>query len=141
MLSRYSSSPALRLKIGKSRLRDALFGVLCLLSCLAHGLIYARGYQLLAIMLAPLTLAALWRLRHDPMLGARLSWTKGAWALECNGLQSVIHVSKRSVAMPWMIYLAYRDLSKGTTGHLWLFVDSLNGEELRLLRVRLKLQR
>jgi hypothetical protein len=141
LLSRYSSSPALHLRIGESRLRDVLYGVLCLVNCFALGLIYARGYQALAFTLTPLTLAVLWRLRRDPMLGARLSWTKGTWTLECNDLQRVIRVGKRSVSMPWLIYLAYRDLTMGTAGHLWLFVDSLNCEELRLLRVRLTLER
>jgi hypothetical protein len=53
----------------------------------------------------------------------------------------VIEVSRRSVALPWIIYLAYRDLATDTTGHIWLFVDSLQAEETRRLRVRLTLQR
>ena len=141
MLSRYSYSPALHLKIGESRLRDVLYGVLCLINIFALGLIYARGYQALTFTLAMISLAGLWRLRVCPMLGARLSWTQGTWTLEYNDSQRLIHVGKRSVAMPWMIYLAYRDLTMGTAGHLWLFVDSLDCEQLRLLRVRLTLLR
>ena len=140
MLSRYSTSPTLNLTIGKSRLRTALYALLCLATCLALGLIHQRGHTALALMLAPVTLVLLWRLRIDSAQGGRLYWYGGTWLLQNKDGQRSIEVGARSIALPWLIYLAYRDATLGRDGHLWLFADSLSPEGARQLRVRLTLQ-
>ena len=106
----------------------------------AIWLIYIQGYQILTLILAPLMTLVLWRLCRDPLQGARLIWTKGAWTLECKGLQRAIDVGKRSIALPWVIYVSYRDIAMGTDGHIWLYADSLSPQARRRLRVRLTLQ-
>ncbi|MDG1942904.1 MAG: hypothetical protein P8J17_01415 [Halioglobus sp.] len=106
----------------------------------AVWLIYTQGYQILTLILVPVMALLLWRLHHDPLQGAWLIWTKGVWTLECKGLQKAIDVGKRSIALPWIIYVSYRDIAMGRDGHIWLYADSLSPQARRRLRVRLTLQ-
>ena len=48
MSARYSSSPALHLRIGNSRLRAILYGALCLFTAYALWSTHARGHEALA---------------------------------------------------------------------------------------------
>jgi len=139
--ARYSSSPALHLKIGESRLRAVLHGTLCLVCIYALWLLYARGYLFIVVLLALLVTYLLARLRCDPLVGVELRWRQGLWTLEHAGVQRVILPTKRSTTTPWVIYLAFSDLQAGSGGHLWLYVDSACSQELRRLRVRLTLHR
>jgi hypothetical protein len=138
---RYSASPALHLRIGKSRLRAALYSALCPVCIFALGLMYARGYVVLVALLTLLVTNLLWRLRRDPMVGVELRWREGLWTLERAGVRRVIFPTRRSTATPWVIYLAFSDLPAGPGGHLWLYVDCASRAQLRRLRVRLTLER
>ena len=140
MSARYSTSPSLRLRIGKSRLRAVLYGAFCLVIAYALWSLFDRGYPYLLFLLTPLVAVLLWHLRTDPMLGVELCWQKGLWTLERAGVQRRIVITRRSRAMPWWIYLGFNDLTGGSTGHIWLYVDSASGQQLRLLRARLTLQ-
>lgn len=141
MSARYSTSPSLRLRIGKSRLRVVLYGALCLVTACALWSLFARGYPHLLFLLTPPVAVLLWRLRTDPMSGVELCWRQGLWTLERAGVERIILISRRSSAMPWWIYLGFNDLTAGSAGHIWLYVDSASRQQLRRLRVRLTLQR
>jgi len=137
--TRYSSSPALHLRIGESRLRALLHGALCLVCTYALWLLCARGYVFIVVLLGLLVTYLLWRLRCDPLVGAELRWRQGLWTLEHAGVQRVILPTRRSTITPWVIYLAFCDLQAGPGGHLWLYVDCACSQQLRRLRVRLTL--
>lgn len=139
MSARYSSSPTLNLRIGKSRLRAVLWLVLCAATLCALWGMYGRGYPLLSVLLAPLAAGLLWRLRHDSMEGAQLCWRQGQWTLQQGARQRVIFPTRRSTALPWVIYLAYRDAATSGSGEFWLYADCTSAEQLRRLRVRLAL--
>jgi hypothetical protein len=137
--ARYSSSPAVQLRIGKSRLRAVLYAALCVATLYALWGIYARGYLILAWLLAPLATGLLWRLRHDARVGVELCWQQGRWTLQQGTQQRVITLTRHSTATPWVIYLAFSELPTGHRGQLWLYADSTSAEQLRRLRVRLAL--
>ncbi|HEY6131439.1 MAG TPA: protein YgfX [Halioglobus sp.] len=140
MSARYSTSPALELKIGKSRLRALLYAASCLVNIYTLWLLSVRGHIPLAVLLMFPVTCLLWRLRRDPMEGLELRWQRGTWTLEHAGVRRVIAPTARSAVTPWVIYLPFSDLSAGSRGYLWLFVDSLSTVQLRRLRVRLTLQ-
>jgi hypothetical protein len=137
--ARYSSSPALHLRIGESRLRSTLYYALCLVCVYALWLIFTRGYVVLVVLLILLVMRLLWHLRRDPLVAVELCWRQGRWTLERAGVHRVIVPTRRSTATPWVIYLAFSDLSAGRGGHLWLYADSASRDQLRRLRVRLTL--
>jgi hypothetical protein len=138
--NRYSTSPALHLKLGESRLRATLYRALCGICTYALWLIYARGYGVLTAVLAMIVVYLLLRLRRDRLAGAELCWRQGRWTLEQAGAQRVIVPGKRSTAMPWAIYLAFTDQTAGRGGHMWLYADCASSTQLRRLRVRLTLE-
>lgn len=139
MSARYSSSPALHLTIGKSRLRALLYGALCLVTVYALWSIYTRGYAALCFLFAAPAAVLLWRLRCDSMLGGELCWQQGDWTLLHGTRRRTITLTRRSTATPWVIYLAFTELPTGRGGQLWLYADSVPTEQLRRLRVRLTL--
>ena len=141
MSARYANSPALHLRIGESRLRAALCGALCLVCVYALWLLYARGYAFAVVPLALLVTSLLWRLCRDPTVGIELRWRHGLWTLEHAGVRRFISPTRRSTAMPWVIYLAFTDQTMGPGGHLWLYADCTSRAQLRRLRVRLTLDR
>jgi hypothetical protein len=137
--ARYANSPALRLKIGESGLRAALYGALCLIILYALCSIYARGYAFLVIFLSVIACILLWLLRRNPMRGAELCWRQGRWTLERDGLIREIFPSRSSTVLPWFVYIAFTDIAEGPAGHIWLYTDSVPKHQLRRLRVRLTL--
>ncbi|MCB1675404.1 MAG: hypothetical protein KDI01_03895 [Halioglobus sp.] len=141
MSARFSSSPALRLHIGNSRIRSAAFGALALGSGAALYLIRARGYPVLAGSLLAPVLAVLWYLRQERWRGAQISWHRGVWQLQAGGRREAIVMSPRSGGFPGLLYLAWREAGSNRRGSVWLFADSAPAEELRRLRVRLLLER
>ena len=140
MSARYSTSPALILRIGRSRLRAALYGAFCLVTVYALWLLCDRGYVALAALLALPVAGLLWHLRRDPMEGAELRWRRGLWTLETAGTPRVLSPTGRCAVTPWVIYLSFTDLPAGAGGRMWLFPDSAPHQQLRQLRVRLTLQ-
>ncbi len=141
MSARYVNSPSLHLKIGKSRLRAALYCALCLVCSCALWLLFARGYVVIVLLLAVLASFLLWRLRNDPLVGAELRWCQGVWTLEHEGIQRVILPTSRSTMTPWVIYLAFRELPASGADQLWLYADGACSQQLRRLRVRLTVDR
>lgn len=139
MSGRYSSSPALRLSIGNSRLRAALHGLLCLATGAALWAIFERGYALGALLLAPCAIGLLWRLRRENAAGALLAWRGGVWTLQDRGESRVITPLPRCTTTPWMIYLVFIDSAAGVKRALWLYVDAVPPAQWRRLRVRLTL--
>jgi hypothetical protein len=91
------------------------------------------------MLLAPLATGLLWHLRQDSMVGAQLCWRQGQWTLQQGAQQRVIFLTRRSTALPWVIYLAFTDAATGGGGQYWLYADSACAEQLRRLRVRLAL--
>ena len=140
MSGKYSASPALRLIVGNSRIRRRLHAALSLCVLLSVCLVCARGYALLAATLVVPCSLLLWRLRSDTMCGVVVCWKAGAWSVERDGRRRPVRISPRSIALPWVIYLAWRELTPGAGGDLWLFTDSAPPWQLRGLRVRLSLE-
>ncbi len=141
MSGRYSSSPALCLSITRSRLRTRLFAALCFAIALALWSICSRGYPLPGLLLLPLALMLLWRLRYGAMEGAELRYQQGKWALCQGGIARRISPTTRSTNTPWVIFFAFNERPSGRPGHIWLYRDSAPPEELRRLRVRVTLLR
>ena len=140
MSTKYSNSPALHLRIGKSRLRCLLHRALCLCTIFALLLLYEKGYASLVSLLSPLACYLLWRLQRDPMVGAALYWQQGTWIMDRGGYSKTVSIGRSSTALRWAIYLTWRELPDGAGGCAWLFMDSLPAQQLRGLRVRLTLE-
>ena len=140
MSAKYSTSPALHLRIGKSRVRCLLHSALCLSVLFALLLLHTQGYTILAFLLALPVCLVLWQLRREIMAGAVISWQRGNWTVERDGNAEAVCVSPRSAALPWVIYLGWRELAGGRRSFVWLFVDSASQQQLRELRVRLSLE-
>jgi hypothetical protein len=102
---------------------------------------YTGGYHRLVWILSPPALMALWYLRRQALCGATVGWQRGVWFIEKDDCHRTVHLLPQSCCLPWVIYLAWREVSGGRLGHLWLFADSADACELRCLRVRLTLQR
>ncbi len=139
MSARYSSSPELRLRIGKSRSRHALYLALCLTTCYALFLLHRDGYTYLCLPLLPLATFLLWRLRRPTSSVVELCWRQGVWTLERAHQLGVIIPGARSTVLPWVIYLPFSVLSEGRKDYLWIFLDSVPAEPWRQLRARLNL--
>lgn len=139
MSSRYSSSPALRLRIARSRLRALLHAALCVLVLFALWEIYVRGYPLLSLLLVVPALALLMRFRREPLVGIELCFRRGRWTLESNRVQCVVTLSRRCIVTPWVIYLAFTESPSGAMQQLWLYIDAVRPDQWRRLRVRLTL--
>jgi hypothetical protein len=136
---RYSTSPALQLRISSSRYRAVSYAAFCLLAIFAQWQLYLRGYTLLVFLLTPVVITFLWKMRRHPLLNGTLGWQQGAWTLAYAGDEKSISLGRRSVALPWVIYLEYVELPAGPRRRLWLYTDTLQQHELRRLRVRLNL--
>ena len=139
MSPRYSSSPELRLRIGKSRSRHALYLALCFTTGYALFLLYRDGYTCLCLPLFPLATFLLWRLRRPDSSVVELCWRQGVWTIESAYQSRVIIPGARRTILPWLIYFPFSVLSEGRRDCLWIFPDSVSGEHWRLLRARLNL--
>jgi hypothetical protein len=137
--ARYSSSPALRLRIGKSRARHALYLALCFTTCYALFLLHRDGYTYLCLPLFPLATFLLWRLRRPTSNVVELCWRQDVWTIERAHQSRVIIPGARSTVLPWVIYLPFTVLSEGRKDCLWIFLDSVPGEHWRQLRARVNL--
>lgn len=141
MSARYSISPGLHLRIGESRHRALLYATLCVIALCALAAIWVRGYALTALLLLPVVLVLLWRIRRDPVVGSELVYQQGLWYL-CSGASCCrITLTKRSTSTPGVIYIAFAKQPSGRMGHIWLFSDSSSAQALRRLRVRVTLLR
>lgn len=140
MLSRYSSSPALRLSIANSAISRWFVWAYVGLSLLVLLLLYSVSYALIAAALsAPLlavVLPLLWsNERHSHAIV--LCWRAGQWTLDKGAGAEPIALLPQSCAQPWVIYLSWRELRSGSRDSMWIFPGT--GNELRALRVRLTL--
>ena len=140
MSTRYSTTPALHLRVVDSRLCKLLHGSLYL--CSAYGLyaISLRGYPVLALGLLLPVVACCLSLGRQRSPVTSLSWLAGEWAMTRNGRARRIVLRPGHVCLPWVIYLAWDELPDGGPGSLWLYPDSAAAGTLRLLRLRLALQ-
>jgi hypothetical protein len=138
--ARYSTSPSLNLRIGRSRLRGLLYLLLAL--CLGASLVLLgrQGYPLLALsLLAPAGCCFIAQLRRDGVTA--LEWGAGQWTLRRGSERIPIRILPGSSCLPWVIYLGWASLVDQRRGSLWLFADSAPAADLRRLRVRLSRQR
>ena len=135
----YLSSPALRLRIADSPLSRRTFLILALIGLGALGQAAARGYPWLAGALAPLLAWLCWGLRHVPLVGAELDWSRGEWRIAVGGSVVPVELATGAVALPWVVLFPYRcAASRGR--YLWVFADSVAPEDWRRLRVRIRLR-
>ena len=103
--------------------------------------LHLRGHTLLAFLLLPCAVCLVWRLRRESLAGAELIWRQGRWHLRRGGSEVVVDLLPVSRALPWGIYLVWREVPRGRSCRAWLFRDSAQSDGLRRLRVRLRLQR
>lgn len=141
MSKRFSTSPALHLRIGESKIQDCLHLALPLAVFSSLFLIYLDGYPILALGLSPIAVVLGWHLRIQPFSGALLCWHEGCWSLDCGSGPQLVKLEQRSVCLPWVIYLPLRRVDRRRNQNLWLFADSAKQQDLRCLRVRLALER
>lgn len=120
-------------------MRAVLCGALCILTFLSLCGIYLRGYTASCFLLVPLAVMLVWRLLREDRAAAELCWCQGHWTLQQGARQRRVVLSRRSTVTPWVIHLAFSDLSTGSRGQLWIYADSLSSEAWRQLRVRLAL--
>lgn len=142
MLARYSNSPALRLRIGSSRIRNRLYLCLCFASVYALLLLHLDGYTGFALALALPTFVVLIRLYRPALPGSELCWRQGVWTLEDRQQIRVIAPGVRCTVLSWVIYLPFKALPGrlGVGESLWIFPDSVPSEHWRKLRLRLNLE-
>ena len=140
MSVRYSSSPALRLEIARSRHYQLVQLALCLLVFFCLYRISQQGYQLLSLVLLPIVTVCCWQLCRQRFADSVICWSQGQWSIQTGGCCRAITI-KHSSALPWVIYLAWLEVSGRSRGSLFLFNDSASAQELRELRVRLTLER
>lgn len=139
MSARYSNSPELRLRIGKSCACRVLYLALCFTTCYALFLLYRDGYTCLCLSLFPLATLLLWRLRQATSNVVALCWRQGVWTIESAKHSQLIIPGPRSTVLPWVIYVSFNVLPEGRKGCLWIFLDSMPAEHWRQLRARLNL--
>ena len=140
MSARSSNSPALRLEIAESRVHSLLLLATCIASLGALYLLCERGYAVLAALLLPCAAATLFRCHRDALAGSWLIWREGHWSLRTGREEVPIELVPPSQALPWAIYLVWREIPAGGRRRAWLFSDCAPREGLRRLRVRLRLQ-
>lgn len=141
MSTRYSNSPALRLRIASSRLRD---GAVLLVGGGATGALYLlwqQGHSQLAFALLPVVAVLAPALRRDALTGCELCWHRGQWSLWRGQERQLIAISPRSTCLPGLVYLAWREQPAGKQRYGCIFSDCAPAGQLRRLRVRLALQR
>lgn len=138
MSARYSTSPTLHLTIADSSRYRYCQWLGCLTMMLAVINVACRGYPFFWLLL-PLLPIACYLNRRQPLAGAELGWQQGQWSLQADGERQLIDL-QRGHCLPWVTYLAWRD-QVGGRGSLFLFSDSASHQQLRRLRVRLRLQR
>lgn len=139
MSARYSTSPALRLRIAESRIcRWLQLGHFA--ACLfALGLIARDGRPELAFVLLVPLFCSLPRLCGQAHAGSTLAWRNGRWSLDRGSGQEPVVLAPACRATPLAIYIRWQAIT-GESGDLWLFRDSALADELRKLRVRLRLE-
>lgn len=140
MSARYSTSPSLDLRIGRSRFRGLLYLQLALCLGASLFLLGRQGYPVLALaLLAPTACCFIIQLRSSSVTA--LCWCAGQWTLQLGSECIPIRISSGSSCLPWLIYLDWSSLDGQRRGALWLFPDSAAAGDLRRLRVRLSMQR
>lgn len=139
MSTRYSISPTLHLAIAESRAYrrcQCLFYAAVMLALWELG---RGGYLQQAILATPLILLYLQARWQQPFVGCVIHWRSGEWVLECGSERESIQLL-RGHCLPWITFFTWR-YESGVCGQAWLFNDSASREELRRLRVRLRLER
>jgi hypothetical protein len=138
---KFSNSPELHLEIVESRVHARCLLGACLAVAFALLLLAYRGYPVIAGVLLPCALFSLLGARRDSLAGKALAWRRGRWWL-CRGSETVeVEILPASVTLPWLIYLVWREIPGRSRHRAWLFPDCASRDGLRLLRVRLRLQR
>ena len=138
---KFSNSPALHLEIVESRVHARFLLGACLVVAFALVLLVYRGHLVLACILLPGALFSLPGARRESLAGRALAWRRGRWWLH-HGRETVeVEILPASVALPWVIYLVWREIPARCRHRAWLFPDCASRDGLRLLRVRLRLQR
>ncbi|PLW68005.1 hypothetical protein C0039_14355 [Pseudohalioglobus lutimaris] len=92
---------------------------------------------------AALVLAAILVAHYLPakqrLTGAVVCWDKGRWALQ-NGSEAVEMHLQRAHCLSWLTFAQWRQ-ADGTILRLWLLNGDSERDQLRRLRVRLRLER
>ena len=140
MSARYSTSPALRLRIAESTIARSLRTLYRLAVAAALLELLFRGHLLpVAASVAFLVVAGCCRRNPRSLTGAALCWSAGRWTLEA-GTECRELTLRRTHCLPWVTYVEWRE-EDGGVERAWLFNDSGDLEQLRRLRVRLQLER
>ena len=134
------NSPTLHLEIADSRIHLCLRILLTGAGILALFLLSRSAYPWLAALLLPPTLVSLVLYDRDSLAGYVLIWGRDHWRLRQGEGVIDIELLPSSAALPWGIYLVWRETATGRRRSTWLFPDCAPPDGLRRLRVRLRLQ-
>lgn len=159
MLSKYSSSPALHLKIDKSVIGALLWRIYVFVFVSSVVSLALQGQATIAFVLGGLvaSVMALEAREYSGRDRARqsivlLRWAAGRWTLDVDGRCQTIQPTKRCITFPWFVYFSYtledepfELLAAGAAEKrphraIWLFVDSAPSQQQRQLRVRLRME-
>ena len=141
MSARYSTSPSLRLTVGRSLIYRVLQVLVCLLTLCALFRLAQRGYPLLALLLLPPVCLCWHTLAKQKFAGAVISWHGGEWLLTQGNSSRAIEIVPGSLCLLPVIYLVWIDNASQRRESVFLFGDSAPAQQLRHLRVRLTLER
>jgi len=135
---RYSNSPALHLRTGKSRIGQLLLAVLAFATCCALVNLLSAGHYALGILLLLPALGRLHSLRGALYTPTCLGFRSGQWFVRLGNHDQPAQL-ERYAALPWILCLVLRVSPAGRRVRIWVFSDAADRETLRRLRVRLAL--
>lgn len=154
MSNKYSTSPALHLKIDTSSRRlvytaqNILSSIFVFLVVLCAYLLFVKGHAWLAVLAIAGTLASTAHWLHTRNLFAAVEWREGAWFLVFAGDRScptqqtwvAVEPARHCVPLPGILYCTFLALEAGTLHPCWIPTRCFSEEQIRRLRVRLRLE-
>ncbi len=139
MSEKYLNSPVLRIHLTDSFIRRWLYLGYCLCGSCAVLRVFGAGYVPAALSLGLIEfvlLALCWR---DPAAGVLLVWRGGQWYMAWGqGDLQPVSLNMPSAGLSGLLNVQW-SVAAGARGSLWLFSDSAAPDQLRRLRVRLRL--
>ncbi len=93
-------------------------------------------YGLISFLFLFIYLTAVWAQNRAMLLQCMQD---GSWQLQCAGVTSILELSSKSVITPVLSILKFKTRS-GKAFHVPLFMDSVDNESYRRLRVKIKVE-
>tara|TARA_R110002110_G_scaffold406421_1_gene626350 strand:- start:162339 stop:162689 length:351 start_codon:yes stop_codon:yes gene_type:complete len=113
--------------------------ILALFLLTAVWLLFDGGQVIAGAVLLPVTTFLFAHQRRQQLAGACLHWRSGRWSVSVASTAPQPIDLYYSVCLPWVIAIFWREGESGVRREAWLFTDSAAVEDMRRLRVRLRL--